>query len=255
MVERLVTAVHEISPDVVVVSGDLTQRARPVEFEEARLFLDRLPKPQIVIPGNHDVPLHNIYSRFWRGLDAYQKYISQDLEPFFSDREIAIVGVNTARRLTIKSGRINQAQIDRIEEQLCGLSNEIKKIVVTHHPFDLPAHYQKDSLVGRAAKAMARLARCKIDVLLAGHLHLSFSGPTAIRYNAAGHSAIFVQAGTACSTRSRGEPNSFNVILLEQDLITVQTFSAEQAEAFELRSTQGFCRSSNGWIASVMRPE
>src|ERR671938_935858 len=92
LVEPLVAAVNEAQPTLVVVSGDLTQRARSQQFEEARAFLDRLPKPQIIVPGNHDVPLHNAYARFFQGLNKYKRFITDDLEPFYSDTEIAVLG-------------------------------------------------------------------------------------------------------------------------------------------------------------------
>ena len=87
-------------PDLLVVSGDLTQRARPEEFQQAREFLDRLPKPQIVVPGNHDVPLYNVYGRFVQQFDRFRRYISDDLQPMYLDEEIAVLGVNTARAFT-----------------------------------------------------------------------------------------------------------------------------------------------------------
>src|SRR2546422_11690571 len=97
----LVKSVTSIKPDLVAVPGDLTQRARSHQFREARAFLDLLPQPKIVVPGNHDVPLHNVYSRFVQPLTKYRRYISEDLQPFFADEEIAVIGVNTARSLTI----------------------------------------------------------------------------------------------------------------------------------------------------------
>jgi len=251
VVEHLLSAVRELTPDIVVISGDLTQRALPNEFEQARLFLEALPKPQIVVPGNHDIPLHNIYARFRRALDRYRRYISEDLEPFYQDREVAVIGINTARSLTVKGGRINETQMARIEERVCHLGNDVNKVVVTHHPFDLPEHYKANVLVGRAGKAMARFAHCGIDLLLAGHLHVSHSGPTAARYEANGYSAIFVQAGTACSTRSRGEPNSFNFILLERERMTVKTYASREGKPFQLASTQDFCRSPSGWVVAA----
>src|SRR5690242_8777714 len=84
LIDPLLAAAREIAPDVVVVSGDLTQRARRAEFAAARAFLDALPSPQIVIPGNHDVPLYDVFSRFFRRLDRYQRTITEDLEPFFA---------------------------------------------------------------------------------------------------------------------------------------------------------------------------
>jgi 3',5'-cyclic AMP phosphodiesterase CpdA len=89
--------VKQIKPDLVAVSGDLTQRARSSQFIAARAFLDSLPKPQIVVPGNHDVPLYNVFSRFLTGLDKYRRYITDDLQPAYIDEEIAVFGVNTAR--------------------------------------------------------------------------------------------------------------------------------------------------------------
>jgi predicted phosphodiesterase len=121
------------------------------------------------------------------------------------------------------------------------------KILVTHHPFDLPPPHANTMLVGRAARAMERFARCGIDLLLAGHLHVTYCGETATRYALNGYSAIFVQAGTACSTRGRGEPNSFNVIRLDREHIEVETLSAGATKTFEPTSIQRFRRTSNGW--------
>jgi 3',5'-cyclic AMP phosphodiesterase CpdA len=231
----------------VAISGDLTQRARPIEFERARTFLRALPTPQIVVPGNHDVPLYNIYARFRGGFDIYKQYITDNLEPFYLDDEMAIAGVNTARRLVIKGGRINDRQMLRVEEQLCRLPDGVKKIVVTHHPFDLPPGYEPELLAGRSGRALARFLRCGLDLLLAGHLHVSACGPTAVRLESGSRSAIFVQAGTACSTRGRGEPNSFNVIRLDNSSIEIRTLSAVTT-GFEPSSVQRFAQSPGGWV-------
>src|SRR5712691_6231696 len=122
LISPLISAVTEINPDLVAVSGDLTQRARSQQFLEARAFLGALPQPQIVVPGNHDVPLHNVFTRFLRPLDKYKRFITDDLQPVYADEEIVVVGVNTARSLTIKGGRINEEQVAGIREKLCGSS-------------------------------------------------------------------------------------------------------------------------------------
>jgi 3',5'-cyclic AMP phosphodiesterase CpdA len=125
------------------------------------------------------------------------------------------------------------------------------KIVVTHHPFDLPAHYDDDNLVGRASNAMEMFASCGIDLLLAGHLHASHAGNTAARYKIKDYSALAVQAGTATSTRGRGESNSFNVIRTASDLMMVERFSWQQDEgAFNLATTETFERTESGWSAA-----
>lgn len=244
---ELVSAIRAIQPDVVALSGDLTQRALKREFERARAFLEELPKPQIVVPGNHDVPM-NLYSRFRSSLDNYRRYISDDLEPFYADDEIAIAGLNTARSLTIKGGRVNLGQMARVEDRLCHLNGDILKIVVTHHPFDLPENYTGRHLVGRAPIAMARFARCGVDLFLAGHFHLSYCGHTAERYMFGEYSGIFVQAGTACSTRGRGEPNSFNIVRTQPGQISIETVSLTGEGSFRPASMDNFMRTKSGWI-------
>src|SRR5438105_1578518 len=107
----LVESVTMAAPDVVVVSGDLTQRARTGEFLEARDFLARLPQPQVVVPGNHDVPLYNVLDRFVRPLAKFRRYVEPSLAPRHVDDEIAVLGINTARSLVVKNGRVNQRQI------------------------------------------------------------------------------------------------------------------------------------------------
>lgn len=248
VVEPLVATIGEIKPDVVVVSGDLTQRARSQQFKEAKEFLDRLPSPQIIVPGNHDVPLHNAYARFFQALDKYKRYITDDLEPFYSDEEVAILGINTARSLTIKYGRVNEEQIAAIRERLCPFADAVTKIIVTHHPFDLPEGHDEDELVGRAQLAMEAIAKCGADVLLAGHLHISHTGHSSARYKIAGHSALIVSAGTATSTRGRGETNSFNVLRLKHPFINVERLSWQpERSAFAPSSTEHFKHTPEGW--------
>jgi 3',5'-cyclic AMP phosphodiesterase CpdA len=245
----LISAVAEINPDLVAVSGDLTQRARSQQFREARAFLDALPQPQIVVPGNHDVPLHNVFTRFARPLHKYKRHITDDLQPIYLDDEIVVVGVNTARSFTIKGGRINEDQIAQIREQLCDADDRLVKTVVTHHPFDLPEGYNDRDLVGRSQMAMTGLAGCGADLFLAGHLHVSHTGHTAKRYNISGHSALVVQAGTASSTRGRGEVNSFNVIRIDRPDITVEKLVWQaSSSAFVVSGKENFRHTSEGWV-------
>jgi 3',5'-cyclic AMP phosphodiesterase CpdA len=249
VVRGLIKKIHEIAPDLTVVSGDLTQRARSAQFKEASRFLRDLPPcPQIVVPGNHDVPLYDVFERFTAPLEKYKKYITADLRPFYADEEIAVLGVNTARSLTIKGGRINEHQIEWIRERLCPTSEAAIKIIVTHHPFDLPEGYEERDLVGRARIAMKMLASCGADVFLAGHLHVSHISETAKRYRIEGHSALVIQAGTATSTRERGEDNSFNVIRIERPDLTVERLVWQPASSqFEIAEIKKYRQIPSGW--------
>lgn len=252
--ERLIDVFDQLKPDLTVVSGDLTQRARAAQFIEAKAFLDKLPQPQIVVPGNHDVPMYNVFDRFFSPLEKYKKYITDDLEPFFADDEIAAIGINTARSLTIKDGRINEQQIAAIREKLCQLPDETLKIVVTHHPFDLPEGFD-DKVVGRAELAMEKLAGCGADLFLAGHIHVSHIGHTATRYKLeTGRSALVVQAGTATSTRGRGERNSFNLLEFEYPRLIVKKFECQTAvSGFVQSEAQEFVQNETGWSADIAR--
>jgi 3',5'-cyclic AMP phosphodiesterase CpdA len=246
--DPLAAAAETIHPDLVIVSGDLTQRARRGEFRAARDFLARLPKPQIVVPGNHDVPLYNLLFRFVRPLEGYQRYITDDLEPYYHDEEIAVIGINTARSLTLKGGRINERQVARVRDRLCALAEETVRVIVTHHPFDLPEGRMDADLVGRARMAMETFVECGADVILSGHLHVSHTAHTAIRYKLPGRSALLVQAGTATSTRERGEPNSFNVLSIERAQISVERRVWQQRDgAFLPAAVEVFQRTKEGW--------
>ena len=248
LLDPLLALVKRLRPDLVVVSGDLTQRARSAQFEEARKFLDAMPFPKIVVPGNHDVPLWNVAGRMLWPLRGYKRHINRNLSPTYFDEEIAVLGINTARSMVVKSGRINEEQIAEVKKHFCDLSDEMTKIIVTHHPFDLPSGHENDELVGRAGKAMETFAHCGADVLLAGHFHKSHAGSTAERYRIIGHSALVVQAGTATSTRGRGEANSFNVLRIAHPDIAVERreWNADLRE-FAIAETERFATANGEW--------
>jgi 3',5'-cyclic AMP phosphodiesterase CpdA len=252
LLDPLKEVVFGVQPDVVVVSGDLTQRARSAQFKEAKAWLDTLPQPQIIVPGNHDIPLYNVAARFLTPLDKYRQYVTPDLAPEYIDEEIAVMGLNTARSLTFKDGRVNQEQIGRLHDRLAGLGKDLTRIVVTHHPFDLPENADEDDLVDRAPMAMEAFSRCGVDLLLAGHLHASHSASSARRYKISGYAALVVQAGTATSTRGRGEQNSFNVLKIDPEEIEVVRYSwSDEAGAFIIASSELFRRVGNTWESSV----
>ena len=246
VLEPLRAKVHALAPHLVVVSGDLTQRAKPEEFREARRFLDALPKPQLVVPGNHDVPLYNLFQRFFQPLTKYRRFITADLEPSYFDDEIAVVGVNTARSNVFKGGRINEEQIERVRGLICARPAHVTKIVVTHHPFDLPPGHGSHELVGHARKAMKMFARCGADILLSGHLHESHASDTRSRYEIGDFAALVVQAGTATSTRGRGEANSFNVLRVEHPQVRIERY-AWTGVAFEPRDSTAYEHAADGW--------
>ncbi|MEO7057865.1 MAG: metallophosphoesterase family protein [Caldimonas sp.] len=251
VVTALNGAIETIRPDVVVVSGDLTQRARTAEFAAARRFLDGLPYPRIVVPGNHDVPMYRVWERFASPLGKYRRHVEPDLTPEFVDDEVAVLGINTARSLTFKNGRINEGQMRSIQERLRSLPEALTRIVVTHHPFDLPDTPGVKELVGRAGPAMEVFARSGVDLLLAGHFHTTQAGETSGRYPIPSYSALVVQAGTATSTRGRGESNSFNVVRVDSGEIVVEPWAWQATSGlFEAAAGTRFRREAGRWLTA-----
>ncbi len=248
--QPLVRQIKALQPHLVVVSGDLTQRARTWQFQEARRFLESLPKPQVVVPGNHDVPAYNLFRRFFDPLKRFRRYITDELLPTYVDDEVAVFGLNSTRSFTTKYGKLRERDIACVCEELMRLPGAVMKIVVCHHPFDLPPNHTERDLIRGAASSMRAFAECRVDVILSGHLHLSHTGQTTDRYRIPGHSALIVQAGTAISTRSRGELNSFNVLRLQAANLVVERFTWDaKTSGYSLLKTEEFTWTSSGYAS------
>jgi 3',5'-cyclic AMP phosphodiesterase CpdA len=244
--EGLVADLQKTAPSLVIVSGDLTQRARRKQFQSARDYLARLPRPQLVVPGNHDVPLYDVVRRFISPLKRYRHFIGDDLDPTFSDDEIIVAGINTARSFTWKNGRISVDQIEALQDRLERGGHRVK-VVVTHHPFLPPPGDVGIDLVGRAARAIQVLDTCNVDLLLAGHLHRGYAGDIRTQYPAARRAMIAAQVGTAISRRMRhGEANAYNVITVERQRITIEVRAWDGVVFSRLRHT-AYERVEDGW--------
>ena len=230
--ERLVEAVEakadELRPDLVVISGDFTQRARTEQFAEACAFLDRLRDrghEVLGVPGNHDVPLYDVLRRFLTPLARYRRFIDDSLCPFVELPGVAVLGINTARSLTFKDGRINHDQVAFIHETFARTSKDAVRVLVTHHPlFALTVGEQVERAVGRQELALDAIEEAGVDVLLAGHNHHASSQSASDLVTRAGE-ALVVQAGTATSTRVRDQEQSFNVIDIADESVAVTVYA------------------------------
>jgi len=249
LVDSLLQAIAGIAPHVVAISGDLTQRARPSQFAEARAFLLRLPAPHVVVPGNHDVPLYNVLARLVNPLGGYRHYISRERFPVFADDAIVVAGADTTRSLTIQDGGLRARDVRHLVRVLASAPRGAARIIVCHHPFDpLTSRRARLTLPRPASDAVGLLVTAGADVFLTGHLHVGYVGHTAVRYGVSGRSAIVVEAGTATSVRIRGEVNSFNVLRIDSDTVTIerQTWSAA-AGRFVHDHDERFTRTPGGW--------
>ena len=168
--------------DLLVVSGDFTQRARPSQFRAAMQFVRSLPGPKLCVPGNHDLPLYDVVRRFARPTGRYRRFVNPDLTPVFRDEQLLVIGLNTARPLSWtfdgfwKDGRINSRQLRAVRRACAATPPGLFKVVVTHHPFLPPPAGRPHGIVHRARRALRTMAAVGVEALLAGHLHMNYSG-------------------------------------------------------------------------------
>lgn len=223
--EPLVAYLAALAPDLVIVSGDFTQRATTSQFAAAATYLKRLPSPQLVIPGNHDVPLYNVFRRFGAPLATYSRHISANHNPTYVDDELAVVGLNSARSFTFKGGALSSAQVREGTRLLNALSGNQVRIVVAHHPFDIPVALSGVRVLRGAKTALQKFAACSVDLYLTGHLHLVHHARASVHVS--GYDATLLGAGTATSDRARGEPNSFYVFRIDHHADAANAIVAE----------------------------
>ncbi len=199
---------HRELPDLVVLSGDITQRARPGQFRAARAFVDQLAAPVLAVPGNHDIPLFDLWARLRRPYARYSAAFGTDLEPVHRGPELLVVGVNTTRPWRHQDGEVSAPQIDRVARLLEQASPAQLRVVVVHQPIAVTrAEDEPDRLLGHAA-ALPRWAEAGADLVIGGHIHL----PYVLPLEGLARPLWVAQAGTAVSSRVRdGVPNSVNL--------------------------------------------
>jgi 3',5'-cyclic AMP phosphodiesterase CpdA len=224
LVEAVESKADELKPDLIIVSGDFTQRARTEQFKEACGFLERLREADhdvLGVPGNHDVPLYDVLRRFLSPLTRYRRYIDETLCPFVELPGIAVLGINTARSLTFKDGRISREQVEFIRETFSRTDPDSIRVLVTHHPlFAIPVGEGVERAIGRQELALDAIEEAGVDLLLAGHAHHAAVHSAADLVTRAG-GALVIQAGTATSTRLREQNQSFNVIDIDDGNVTL----------------------------------
>ena len=245
VVEALVAELDAEKPDLIAVSGDLTQRARVREFQAARAFFDRLPQPLLVVPGNHDVPAYPLTLRFAAPWRRWKRWVSTELEPIVRGEGFCAVGVNSARRmgpyLDWSRGRISIEQLERTEALFAECSKALH-IVVAHHPFLLTDASEHRRTISRAHVALPRLLGANVDLLLGGHVHLAYSGVVG--------GVVVAQTGTSISSRLKGEPNSFNRIRASDEAIEIDNM-AWQDSRFACQGTARFRRAGGAWNSAT----
>ena len=206
-------------PALVAVSGDLTQRARTAEFRAAKQFLDALPAPYLVTPGNHDVPLYDVAARFLHPYRKFERELTADLQPSFVDDELAAVAINTAHGATMKGGRIRAAQVAAACQRFAAAPGRAK-LVIAHHPFVVPRGVDDSDRVVGADAALTALAAAGVELVLTGHLHVAYTSDEG-GFRSDDQQIVAVHAGTCISSRTRGEANGYNRLIIDGDALTI----------------------------------
>lgn len=255
IVDAATAWLEERRPDLVIVSGDFTQRARVEQFRQASAWLNRLRAAgleTLVVPGNHDVPLYDVARRFMAPLRRYKRYISNELCPWYEGSEVAILGLNTARSLTIKDGRINHDQLDMLRERFARVPGHKTRILVTHHPlFEMPIGRggELSEAVGRHDDAVKAACEAGVHVALAGHFHRTYA-QAAQKMVAHSGGALVIQAGTATSTRLRNaEPQSFNWLHVRGNNEMELQVIVWDGTAFRRASHVRYAHDGNDWAS------
>ena len=246
----LLRQANELDPDVVVVSGDFTQRAKPEQFAEAAEFLERLPDvPRVVVPGNHDIPLYRVFERLFEPRKLYREHISEELDQVLRLPGAVIVGLDsTAPRRAIKNGRIHRHQLRFCERAFAESDPDAVKIVVAHHHFAPAPDYEKDQTMPKARRAMDVFVQLGVEMILGGHLHRAYIGNSLDVYpgRERDRGIIIVQSGTTTSRRGRArerEKNSFNLIRLDEKMLRITHYIYDDADdAFSPSSRHIFPR-------------
>jgi len=204
------------APDVLLLSGDITQRARRGQYAAARAFVERLGVPQVLaIPGNHDIPLFNVAGRLLAPYREHVRAFGPELEPEYVNDDLLLLALNTTRPWRHKDGEVSEAQIERVARRFEAAEAGQLRIVAVHQPVAVTQPQDRTNLLHGHEAAVRRWAAAGCDLILGGHIHLPFVRSLHGAYAGCPRTAWAVQAGTAVSSRVRaGHPNSVNVLRL-----------------------------------------
>jgi 3',5'-cyclic AMP phosphodiesterase CpdA len=236
---------QSLAPDLLVLSGDITQRARSRQFGAAAAFVRRLNVAhQLAIPGNHDLPLFDIARRLFDPYGQYRRAFGNNLEPTFECSDCLVLGVNTTRRYRHTDGEISPRQCERVATALHNASPTQLRIIVLHQPVAVPRATEAHNIVHGGDAAVRTWANAGADLILGGHIHLPFVLPLHEVLGPLTHPLWAVNAGTAVSRRTRYDAgNSVNVLRT----------SREQPRACELEQWTYFEPTTSFALSATLR--
>lgn len=252
MQNQLLESLTEQQPELVIISGDLTRRAKCDEFSEAADFLAKLKTPCLCVPGNHDLAAFNLLERFLYPWKTWRLLIDSDLEPQKSTPDYVVIGINTARRwaglFDWNQGKISRRQARGVCAALQEKSVAQLRLLVAHHPFWLPARYHHRHLIKGRDMAVSRLSRAGIDVILSGHIHRA--------YNHVLDGIIISNAGGIgfSDHLQRSQTSSYTLLAGDRRYLSIEQLNWNGTTLFRSEKTSYFRRGQNGWTETATGP-
>jgi len=231
----LTSYINELTPDLIVISGDFVQVGSKDEFLKAKKFINDFECPVFTVPGNHDIPRYDFLERFFRPFKKYKKHICDDLFPVFDNKDVIISGINTARPVLPHWNWANGAVSD---EQLSQLLKPFKsedervRIAVFHHPIHKAESAPLNTIVFGGKNALNAMEEHKVHLVLTGHVH--HASITTMGGNK--HTVIYLSASTALSSRIRDQENGFNVIDVNNESINIKHYTKNEG-SFTVQET------------------
>ncbi|GID93718.1 metallophosphoesterase family protein [Amorphoplanes digitatis] len=233
--------------DRVLVSGDLTMRARTGQFRAARTLLESIGRPWTSVPGNHDLPLDRVLTRALRPLDGYRRFVDAQPQPMLHADGLQVLGLSTARPYLWKNGRVDAGQVARIGSVFTAAAR--LRVLMVHHPVFRSAQRPGLTLLHGAGRALRAAARAGVDVVICGHDHVAAQADLSLTRPGLGRHMIGVMSGTACSRRVRaGESQSYTVLELSGERLRLRV-RHWRGGRFETRSETEWRRTADGWHA------
>ncbi|MBV7481872.1 metallophosphoesterase [Bordetella sp. BOR01] len=213
VVQALLALAQRLQPELVLLGGDITQRARRSQFAAARRFVQALQRPVLAVPGNHDIPLYNLAARLLDPYGAYRRALGVNLEPVVETDGLLAIGVNSTRPSRHKNGQVSPGQVLRVAQRLREAGPARLRMVLLHHPVRAAVESDRSNLLIGRDLAVPAWVDAGADLILGGHIHLPYVLPVHGAAGSVPRQAWTIQAGTAVSSRVRGGiPNSVNVI-------------------------------------------
>lgn len=248
VVEAIVKQAVALKPDIVILSGDVTQRARRAEFAAAKEFFTRIGAPvHLAVPGNHDLPLYDVFTRSLNPYRFYRKFFGPR-QQVWHDGRMAIACLDATHPLRHTRGKTKlKSARDLLESARRAIGPNGLLGVAEHQPLDVKIPNDMPEILMNAAQTAQLFAEYRVDIVFSGHVHFPLIRDTRELFRLPRH-FIISGAGTAVSRRTRSNaPNSFNVVDIRDGGVAIALHAYQPQGDFEVAHQAVFSRDEGGW--------